>query len=77
MFLIIITLALAGLKYFEVWRFAEMSWWWVIGAFALTFVWFEFIEKTLGLDKKKAHDDFEKIRAERIKKEFERNNKKR
>lgn len=71
MYLIFITLAAAALKYFEVWRFAEMSWWWVVGLFVLTFVWFELIEKTLGLDKKKGHDDFDRIRKERIKKEFD------
>ncbi len=77
MFLIIITVALAALKYFEVWRFAEMSWWWVVGSFAFTFIWFEFIEPTLGLDKKKAHDEFDRIRKDRIKKEFEQQNKRR
>ncbi len=71
MYLILITLAAAALKYFEVWRFADMSWWWVVGLFALTFVWFEIIEKTLGLDKKKGHDEFDKTRKERIKKEFD------
>jgi small Trp-rich protein len=71
MFLILLTLGAAALKYFEVWRFAEMSWWWVIGMFCVTFIWFEFVEKALGLDKRKAHDEFDKMRKERIKKDFE------
>lgn len=75
--MILITLALAALKYFEIWRFANMSWWWVIGAFALTFVWFEFVERIFGLDKRKAHDEFDRIRKERIKREFEQQNKRR
>lgn len=77
MFLIFFTLALTALKYFEVWRFADMSWWWVTGAFFFTFIWFEFIEKALGLDKRKAHDEFDRLRRERIKKEFEQNKKQR
>lgn len=75
MFFIIVTVALIGLKYFEVWKFAEMSWWWPIGAFVFTFIWFEFIEKTLGLDKRKAHDEFDRIRKDRIKKQFEQDHK--
>jgi small Trp-rich protein len=51
--LIIIIAALVGLRYFEVWRFAELSWWWIVGLMGIAFIWFEFIEKMLGLDKKK------------------------
>ena len=43
--LIIIIAALIPLRYFEVWKFADMSWWWVIGAMGFAFIWFEFIEK--------------------------------
>jgi hypothetical protein len=35
------------------------------------FIWFEFIEKALGLDKKKAHAEHDKRRKERVKKSFE------
>ncbi len=72
--LIILTVLLIALKYFEVWRFAEMSWWWVILAFVVTFVWFEFLERMLGLDKNKAHDAYDKIRRDRVKREFEQQN---
>lgn len=72
--LIILTVLLIALKYFEVWRFAEMSWWWVILAFAATFIWFEFLERMLGLDKNKAHDMYDKIRRDRVKREFEQQN---
>jgi small Trp-rich protein len=76
MFFIILTLGLAALKYFEVWRFGEISWMWPIGCFAFTFIWFEFLERFLGLDKNKAHDEFDRIRRERVKKEFEQQGKK-
>ncbi len=69
--LIIIIAVLIGLRYFEVWRFAEMSWWWVVGAMAFAFIWFEFIEKALGLDKKKEHNVDEQRRKDRVKSTFD------
>jgi len=68
MFLILLIVALAVLRGFEVWRFAEMSWWYIIGLMVFAFIWFEFIEKVLGLDKKKEHKLQDKRRDERVKK---------
>ncbi|MES2932165.1 MAG: TIGR04438 family Trp-rich protein [Pseudomonadota bacterium] len=68
---IIITVLLTALKYFEVWHFANMSWWWVTGAMALTFMWFEFLEPMLGWDKRKAHDESDKIRKQRVQEAFD------
>jgi small Trp-rich protein len=68
--LIIIIALLVGLRYFEVWRFAEMSWWWIVGVMAFAFIWFEFIEKMLGLDKKKEHNVDEQRRKDRVKQAF-------
>lgn len=50
----------------------ELSWWWVAAPFAMAFVWFEFIERHLGLDKKKAFDELQKAKEERVKKNLER-----
>ncbi len=75
--LIIITVLTAICKYFEIWRFDELSWWWVAALFALTFIWFEFLEKIFGLDKSRAHDEQDRARRERVKKQFEQDNKKR
>ena len=69
--LILLIVALAALRFFEVWRFAGMSWWWVIGLAAVVFIWFEFIEKMLGLDKKKAHNEDEARRKARVKQSFD------
>jgi small Trp-rich protein len=69
--LIIIIAALVGLRYFEVWKFAELSWWWIVGVMAFAFIWFEFIEKMLGLDKKKAHNVDEQRRKDRVKQAFQ------
>lgn len=68
--LIIIIVLLAIVRYFEVGPFAELSWWWIVGLFGVAFIWFEYIEKMLGLDKRKAHDENEKARLERVKKNF-------
>lgn len=73
--LIIIIVALTALKYFEVWRFTEVSWWWIIGLFGVMFLWFEFLEPMLGLDKRKAHNEHEENRKKRVKDTFNQNNK--
>ncbi|RQO33967.1 TIGR04438 family Trp-rich protein [Herminiimonas sp. KBW02] len=70
MILIIAIVLLTVLKYFEVGPLADLSWWWIAGLFALAFIWFEFIERMLGLDKRKAHEQLEKARQERVKKTF-------
>lgn len=73
--LIIIIALLVGLRYFEVWRFAELSWWWIVAAMLVAFIWFEFIEKMLGLDKKKEHNVDEQRRKDRIKQAFDKKRK--
>ncbi|GAB2852509.1 hypothetical protein GCM10027277_21120 [Pseudoduganella ginsengisoli] len=69
--IIILIVALVGLRYFEVWRFAEISWWYIVGLMVFAFVWFEFLEPMLGLDKRKAHDVDEQRRKDRVKKNFD------
>jgi small Trp-rich protein len=69
--LILLIVALVGLRFFEVWRFAGLSWWYIIGLMVFAFIWFEFIEKMLGLDKKKEHNVEEKRRQERVKQAFD------
>jgi small Trp-rich protein len=64
-------LALALLRYFSVSWFATMPWWWVAVPFALAFVWFEFIESRLGLDKKRAMDEMDAAKKARIKRAME------
>ncbi|HJU70531.1 MAG TPA: TIGR04438 family Trp-rich protein [Paucimonas sp.] len=69
--LIILIAILSALRYFEVGPIATLSWWWIVGLMAIGFIWFEFIERMLGLDKRKAHEQMEKARKERIAKTFE------
>jgi len=71
--LILLIAALCGLRFFEVWRFANLSWWWIVGLMVFAFVWFEFIEKILGLDKKKAHNVDKNRRESRVKQAFDKN----
>jgi small Trp-rich protein len=68
--LIIVIALLTALRYFEFGPFAELSWWWIVGLMVIAFIWFEFIEKMLGLDKRKAHEQLSKSREERVKKAF-------
>jgi small Trp-rich protein len=70
MILILLIVGLTLLKYFEIGFMKDASWWWVIGLFSLTFIWFEFFERAFGLDKKKEHDQAEKMRKTRVKKTF-------
>ncbi len=69
--IIILIAALCALRYFEVWRFAELSWWWIVGLMAVAFLWFEFLEPMLGLDKRKAHNLDEQRRKDRVKQNFD------
>jgi small Trp-rich protein len=75
MILIILIFGLAGLKLLEVWRFNEISWWYIAGLALVTFIYFEFVEKMLGLDKKKAHNEDEERRKKRVKEAFDKANK--
>ena len=71
MLLITAIVVLAALKYFEVGVVANLSWWWIVGLFGVTFLWFEVGERIFGLDKKKSHDKLEEARKERVKKAFD------
>lgn len=68
--LIIVIVLLSLLRYFEVGPFATLSWWWIIGLLMIAFIWFEFIEHMLGLDKRRTHEQLEKARKERVERTF-------
>jgi small Trp-rich protein len=71
MILIIAIVLFVVLKFLEISFFVDLSWWWLALMMIVAFVWFEFIEKWLGLDQKKAHETLEKAREERVRKTFE------
>jgi len=64
-------LVLLLLKLGDIGPFADLSWWWVVLPFIGAFIWFELFEKRLGLDKKKAFDELDRAKQERIKKTME------
>lgn len=66
MYLVWLGAILLALKFFEVSFFGELSWWWVFAPLGVAFLWFEIVEKRLGLDKKRAHDEYEATRRKRI-----------
>ena len=68
--LIIVIIVLSALRYFEVGPFANLSWWWIVLLMVVAFLWFEFFERMLGLDRSSSHDKLEKARAERVKNTF-------
>ncbi len=67
MWLLGIGIILLVMKWMEYGPVAAWSWWVVLIPFGLAFMWFEVFEALFGLDKKKAHDQVEEIKQERIK----------
>ena len=69
--IIILIVVLSVLRYLEIGPVANLSWWWIAALFGVAFIWFEFIERMLGLDKRKAHEELEQARKDRIKQAFD------
>lgn len=66
MLLIVLIVGLSILRFFEIGLFADLSWWWIAALFVAAFIWFEYIEKMLGRDKRRAHDESEEARRKRV-----------
>ncbi|HEX5638474.1 MAG TPA: TIGR04438 family Trp-rich protein [Burkholderiaceae bacterium] len=71
MWLIWLGVAMIVLKLLEISVFATLSWWWITVPFLLAFLWFELVERRLGMDKKKAFDEIDKIKKQRIERALE------
>jgi small Trp-rich protein len=72
MWLIWLGVALIVLKVLEVAEFfANLSWWWITIPFVVAFLWFELVERRLGMDKKKAFNEIDNIKKLRIKRALE------
>lgn len=74
---IIIWIYLAGFilaiaKWLEVEFLADISWWWVLSPLFLAVLWFEVLERMLGMDKRSElkDSDVEKAKRERINKQL-------
>lgn len=59
------------LWYFDIGFVGQISGWWIAALFGIAFIWFELFERRLGWDKKRAFDELEKAKKERIKKNME------
>lgn len=73
--LILLIALLSLLKYLEVAFLDSLSWWWIVGLAFFAFLWFEFFERMLGLDKRKDDAHFEKMKEERLKRTFDKKKK--
>lgn len=71
MWFIWVGVAMIILKVLDISVFSELSWWWIALPFGVGFLWFELVEKRLGMDKKKAFDEMDKAKKDRIKKRLE------
>ncbi len=62
---------LVVLKFLDVGPLIEVSWWWILAPLAVAFVWFEWIEKLVGMDRRNVeHIEWEKRRKERVSEQF-------
>jgi small Trp-rich protein len=62
--------ALVHLEVVDVAGIAAMSWWWVLGGFAVTMAWFTYADQS-GLTKRKAMEKMDKRKQERLDKQGE------
>ena len=62
--------ALVHLEVVDVAGIAAMSWWWVLGGFAVTMAWFTYADQS-GLTKRKAMEKMDKRKQERLNKQRE------
>lgn len=68
--LLIPVVALYILKLLDLSFMENISWWWINGFGLFVFLWFEFFERMLGLDKRKDEMLHEKMKKERQKRQF-------
>ncbi|MFN7536585.1 MAG: TIGR04438 family Trp-rich protein [Burkholderiales bacterium] len=63
---------LAIAKWLEVEFLADISWWWVLSPLFLAVLWFEVLERMLGMDKRSElkDSDVETAKRERINKQL-------
>ena len=72
MWLVYVGVVLLLSKLFEFGPLAELSWFWVLLPFIVALIWWEIFEQRLGLDKKKALDEMDEAKKERIARALER-----
>jgi small Trp-rich protein len=68
MWLLWVGLVLLLLKLGDIGPVGALSWWWIVLPFVAALIWFELFERRLGLDKKKAFDELDRAKQQRLKK---------
>lgn len=68
MYLLIIGIVLALLKYLEIGPVATWSWWWVLTPFALTVLWWAWADAT-GYTKRRVMDKIDQRKQDRLDKQ--------
>lgn len=68
MYFLLIGLLLTLLKYFEIGFVAGWSWWWVLAPYAAAALWWAWAD-TSGYTKRKAAEQIEKKRKDRLEKQ--------
>jgi len=72
MYLLWIGLVFVLLKWLAIGPIAEWSWWWVLAPLGVAALWFEYLEKLFGRDRRKVEAvEFERRRQERVSRQFE------
>jgi len=72
MWLLYVGIVLLLSKLLDIGPLAGLAWWWVLLPFAVAWIWWEVFERRLGLDKKKAFDELEEAKKQRIARALER-----
>ena len=65
MYLLGLSLIMLALKYLEIGPAATMSWWWVLGCFGATLLWWAWADST-GYTKRKAMEKMDQRKKDRI-----------
>lgn len=76
MIFIIILAIVVVLKLLEVSFMENVSWWWINGYAIVIFLWFDYFERIFGMNKHKDEMHHEKMKKERLKRDFETKKKK-
>jgi small Trp-rich protein len=70
MWFIVVGVLLVLMKWTAFGPVATWSWWIVVLPFVGGLLWFEIIEPMFGLDKRRAHNELDKVKQERIQKQL-------
>ncbi len=65
MWILLVAIALLGLKLGKVGPFATLSWWWILLPLAAVFLWWEIIDPMFGVSQRREMSKIDERKAER------------